>query len=163
MQEALVFPTIKNAYGDRDALTNYRPVSNLSFTSKLLEKAVLEQIMAYLDEQDLLNKHQAGYRVGHSCETLLLGMFEDLLREMDQGNVVALLLLDMSAAFDTVDHEKLLYVLHRRFRIGGSALQWIESYLKSRCFRVNVQGELSLKDPTLVRFSSCCMWRSSRT
>ena len=143
MQEALVFPTIKNAYGDRDALTNYRPVSNLSFTSKLLEKAVLEQIMAYLDEQDLLNKHQAGDRVGHSCETLLLGMFEDLLREMDQGNVVALLLLDMSAAFDTVDHEKLLYVLHRRFGIGGSALQWIESYLKSRCFRVNVQGELS--------------------
>ena len=143
MQEALVFPTIKNVHGDRDALTNYRPVSNLSFISKLLEKVVLEQITAHLDDQDLLNKHQAGYRVGHSCETLLLGMFEDLLREMDQGNIVALLLLDMSAAFDTVDHERLLDVLRYRFGIGGTVLRWIESYLQSRCFRVNVQGELS--------------------
>ena len=122
LQEALVFPTIKNAHGDRDSLTNYRPVSNLSFVSKLLEKVVLDQITAYLDEQDLLNKHQSGYRVGHSCETLLLGMFEDLFRELDQGNIVALLLLDMSAAFDTVDHEKLLDVLQHRFGLGGALL-----------------------------------------
>ena len=143
LQQALVFPTIKNAHGDRDSLTNYRPVSNLSFVSKLLEKVVLEQVTRYLDDQDLLNKNQAGYRVGHSCETLLLGMFEDLLCELDQGNVVALLLLDMSAAFDTVDHARLLDVLHRRFGIRGSVLQWIESYLQSRSFRVNVRGELS--------------------
>ena len=143
LQQALVFPTVKNVHGDRDSLTNYRPVSNLSFVSKLLEKVVLEQITNYLDEEDLLNKHQAGYRVGHSCETLLLGMFEDLLRELDQGNVVALLLLDMSAAFDTVDHAKLLDVLHHRFGFGGPVLQWIESYLQSRSFRVNIRGELS--------------------
>ena len=143
LQEALVFPTVKNLHGDRDSLSNYRPVSNLSFISKVLEKVVLEQITVYLDDQDLLNKHQAGYRVGHSCETLLLGMFEDLLRELDQGNIVALLLLDMSAAFDTVDHGKLLDVLQNRFGIGGAVLLWIESYLQSRCFRVNVQGELS--------------------
>ena len=143
LQQALVFPTIKNAHGDRDSLNNYRPVSNLPFISKLLEKVALEQITSYLDDHDLLNRHQSGYRVGHSCETLLLGMFEDLLRELDQGNVVALLLLDMSAAFDTVDHSKLLDVLHYRFGFGGTVLQWIESYLQSRCFRVNVRGELS--------------------
>lgn len=143
LQQALVFPTVKNAHGDRDSLSNYRPVSNLSFVSKLLEKVVLEQITDYLNAEDLLNDHQAGYRVGHSCETLLLGMFEDLLEEMDQGNVVALLLLDMSAAFDTVDHEKLLDVLHNRFGFRGGVLQWIRSYLGSRSFRVNVRGELS--------------------
>lgn len=143
LQQALVFPTIKNANGDRDSLSNYRPVSNLSFISKLLEKVVLEQISRYLNAEDLLNNHQAGYRVNHSCETLLLGMFEDLLEEMDRGNVVALLLLDMSAAFDTVDHEKLLEVLQNRFGLGGDVLQWIGSYLGSRSFRVNIRGELS--------------------
>lgn len=143
LQQALVFPTIKNINGDRDSLANYRPVSNLSFISKLLEKVVLEQLTSYLSVNDLLNKHQAGYRVGHSCETLLLGMFEDLLHEMDQGHVVALLLLDMSAAFDTVDHDKLLDVLHHRFGLGGTVLQWIKSYLQFRSFGVNVRGEMS--------------------
>ena len=142
-QQALVFPTIKNPYGDRDSLSNYRPVSNLPFVSKVLEKVVLDQLNQALDENDLLNSHQSGYRVGHSCETLLMGMFDDLLQEMDKGNVVALLLLDMSAAFDTVDHAKLVDVLRRRFGIGGTALKWFTSYLGSRNFRVNVRGELS--------------------
>ena len=143
LQQAVVFPTIKNSHGDKDSLTNYRPVSNLSFISKLLKKVVLEQLNAYLNTNDLLNKHQSGYRVGHSCETLFMGMFDDLLREVDKGNVIGLFLLDMSAAFDTVDHRKLEDVLERRFRVCGSALNWFSSYLQSRNFRVNVGGKLS--------------------
>ena len=142
-QQAIVFPTIKNPNGDRDSLSNYRPVSNLPFISKVLEKVVLDQLNEFLQENNLLNPHQSGYRVGHSCETLLMGMFDDLLQEMDKGNVVALLLLDMSAAFDTVDHSKLVDVLRRRFGVRGTALQWFISYLGSRNFRVNVRGELS--------------------
>ena len=142
-QQALVFPTIKNAQGDRDSLQNYRPVSNLLFISKVLEKVVLDQLTRYLEDNSLLNKNQSGYRVGHSCETLLTGMFEDLLEEMDRGNVMALLLLDMSAAFDTVDHSMLVQVLNSRFGICGAALNWFESYLGSRSYRVNVRGNLS--------------------
>ena len=142
-QQALVFPTIKNVQGDRDSLQNYRPVSNLLFISKVLEKVVLDQLTCYLEDNSLLNKNQSGYRVGHSCETLLTGMFEDLLEEMDRGNVMALLLLDMSAAFDTVDHTMLVQVLMSRFGICGAALSWFESYLGSRSYRVNVRGNLS--------------------
>ena len=143
LQQALVFPTVKNANGDRESLANYRPVSNLPFVSKVLEKVVLEQLNKYLSTHELLNKHQSGYRAGHSCETLLMGMFDDLLLEVDRGNVVGLFLLDMSAAFDTVDHVKLLQVLERRFGICGTALNWFFSYLSSRSFRVNAGGDLS--------------------
>ena len=108
LQQALVFPTVKNANGDRESLANYRPVSNLPFVSKVLEKVVLEQLNMFLNTNGLLNKHQSGYRTGHSCETLLMGMFDDLLLEVDRGNVVGLFLLDMSPAFDTVNHVKLL-------------------------------------------------------
>ena len=143
LQKALVFPTIKNMYGDREALSNYRPVSNIPFLSKLLEKVVLTQLNDYLDRNALLGKHQSGYRVGHSCETLLASMFDDILGEMDKGNVVALICLDMSAAFDTVDHVKLLEVLQKRFGVDGEPLQWFKSYLSSRSFRVSVGDCLS--------------------
>jgi hypothetical protein len=143
LQKAIVFPTIKNMYGDREALSNYRPVSNIPFLSKLLEKVVLTQLNDYLEQNSLLGKHQSGYRVGHSCETLLASMFDDVLGEMDKGNVVALICLDMSAAFDTVDHGKLLEVLQNRFGVDGDPLQWFKSYLSSRSFRVSVGDCLS--------------------
>ena len=143
LQKALVMPTIKNPNGDRDLLSNYRPVSNIAFVSKVLEKVVLNQLNSYLWRNDLLNMNQSGYRAGHSCETLLAGMFDDLLKELDSGKVVALVLLDMSAAFDTVDHQKLIGVLETRFGVTGTALQWFDSYLSSRNFRVNINGELS--------------------
>eukprot|EP00116_Pleurobrachia_bachei_P010662 sb/3470924/ len=78
MQKALVMPTIKNPNGDTDLFSNYRPVSNISFVSKVLEKVVLNQLNSYLWRNDLLNADQSGYRAGHSCETLLAGMFDDL-------------------------------------------------------------------------------------
>jgi exonuclease III len=143
LQRAVVMPTIKDPNGDRDLLANYRPVSNIAFVSKVLEKVVLNQMNDYLLKNDLLNANQSGYRTGHSCETLLAGMFDDLLKDLDSGKVAALMLLDMSAAFDTVDHEKLMEVLEVRFGVKGSALGWFKSYLSSRSYRVNVHGELS--------------------
>ena len=143
MQKALVMPTIKNPNGDTDLFSNYRPVSNISFVSKVLEKVVLNQLNSYLWMNDLLNADQSGYRAGHSCETLLAGMFDDLLKDLDSGKVSALLLLDMSAAFDTVDHSKLIGILEARFGVRGSALEWFRSYLSKRTFKVNVRGELS--------------------
>ena len=143
LQGALVMPTIKNPNGDKDLLSNYRPVSNIAFVSKLLEKVVLTQLNDYLWKNDLLNPNQSGYRVGHSCETLLAGMFDDLLKDLDSGKVAALMLLDMSAAFDTVDHQALIGVLEKRFGVTGLALDWFRSYLGSRNFHVSIRGELS--------------------
>ena len=77
-KSAIVRPLIKKVSLDKNTLKNYRPVSNLSFISKLLEKVVLDQLLAYLSENNLLNSHQSAYRQGHSCETALLKIVNDL-------------------------------------------------------------------------------------
>ena len=87
---------------------SFRPISNLSFLSKILEKIVVGQLMPYLVESDLLPKFQSGYRSHHSTETLLVRLLSDLHTSIDNGEVTILALLDMSAAFDSVDHNILI-------------------------------------------------------
>ncbi len=85
---------------------NYRPVSNLSFLSKLIEKAL--QLVDHLLNNGLMDKFQSAYTDGHSTKTALLRVQNDILMELDKGKVVMLVLLDLSAALDTIDHEILL-------------------------------------------------------
>ena len=92
---------------------------------------------------------QSAYRVNHSTETVLLQVFNDILRSMDQQKVTILVLLDLSAAFDTVDHNALLHRLHTRFGISGTALDWFKDYLSNRRQRVSVNG--SLLDPVQIK------------
>ena len=103
-------------------LSNYRPVSGLSFASKLIEKAALKQIMPYLERSNLYAKYNSAYRKFHSTETLLLKINSDILNNMDRQRVTIVVLLDLSAAFDTVDHNKLQDTLKYRFKITGPAL-----------------------------------------
>ena len=93
-------------------MKNYRPVSNLSFVSKIIEKLVLSQLSDHLSANNLYNRFQSAYRPGHSTETALLKIVNDLLFALDDGNVSLLARLDLSAAFDTVDHSVLLHRLH---------------------------------------------------
>ena len=107
-------------------LKNYRPVSNLSFVSKLIEKIVLSQLSEHLSVDKLFSMYQSAYRPGHSTETALLKVFNDLLMSMDEGKVSLLTLLDLSAAFDTIDHEILISRLEHDFCIWHF---WLRSFM----------------------------------
>ncbi len=117
---------------------NYRPVSNLAFLSKLPERVVALQLVDHLLNNGLMDKFQSAYREGHSTETALCRVQNDILMELDKAKVVMLVLLDLSAAFDTIDHEILLKRLSRWCGINGTALKWFQLYLKERTQTVSV-------------------------
>ena len=146
-KSALVKPLLKKPSLDQNSLKNYRPVSNLSFLSKVLEKVVLHQLFSYLSAHDLLPHSQSAYRPHHSTETALVRVVDDLLHALDVGDVSVLTLLDLSAAFDTIDHSILLHRLSSLYGISGSALSWFESYLTDRTQAVMVDNLTSTSSP----------------
>ena len=112
---------------DKILLKNYRPISNLPFLSKILIKVVLHKLLSHLLENNLSNPFQSAYRAGHSTETVLLRIVNDILFALDNDNISVLPLLDLSAAFDTIDHQILLSRLNSVFGIQSTALQWFQS------------------------------------
>ena len=114
---------------NRNILKNYRPVSNLSFISKLIEKVVAKQLNKFISCEGLVNVNQSANKSSHSTETILLKIQNDIALSVDSGKAVALTLLDLSAAFDTIDHSILYYCLHDWFGLDGTVLLWIKSYL----------------------------------
>jgi len=129
---SLVKPLLKKQGMDLDILSNYRPVSNLQFLSKILEKVVLKRLSTHISDNDLQEMFQSAYRKDHSTETAMLRVVNDLLRVIDEGNTTILSMLDLSAAFDTIDHNILLSRLYHNFGITGTALDWFKSYLTNR-------------------------------
>ena len=110
-------------------VNNYRPISNLTIMSKTVERLVCHQLVAYLDKHDLLPHPQSAYRKFHSTATSVLKLAGDALLAADQGDVMLLGFLDLSAAFDTVDHGILVDRLRRTFGLGGPVLNWIKSFI----------------------------------
>ena len=106
-KEAHVRPLLKKTSLPKNELKNYRPVSNLSFISKILEKKVANGLQAHIKNNHLCNPLQSAYRKHHSTESALLKVHNDIIISMDKGEVTALTLLDFSAAFDTIDHATL--------------------------------------------------------
>jgi hypothetical protein len=143
MKMALVVPILKKSHLDPADISNYRPVSNLSFLSKLLERVIKQQLTKYLESESLLPSNQSAYRTGHSTETAALRVFSDLVSESDAGKISLIALLDLSAAFDTVDYEILFRRLESVCGIAGTALTWIKSYLTDRKQAVKCGGSLS--------------------
>jgi hypothetical protein len=139
---AIVTPLLKKDGLDPAELKNYRPVSNLSFLSKLVERAVSKQMNDFLDMTGTLPSHQSAYRKYHSTETALLKVLSDLATAADRKQLSLLSLLDLSAAFDTVDHDILIRRLNHTHGFDGTVLKWIQSYLTDRTQRV-VIGESS--------------------
>ena len=114
-KRALVSPRLKKPSLDPDDAKSYRPISNVCFLSKLVERAVTTRFTKHVEDNKLFPDNQSAYRRFHSTEIAVLLVFNYLVRAIDNGKVSALVLLDMSAAFDTVDHDVLLTVLNTRF------------------------------------------------
>jgi hypothetical protein len=131
-KHAVVRSSLKKPTLDPTDFASYRPISNLTFLSKTLERVVAAQFMKHADGQHLLPARQSAYRAHHSTETVIVSVHNDLVRAIDNGLVSALVLLDLSAAFDTVDHATLLDILHQRFGLDGKVLMWCRSYLADR-------------------------------
>ena len=128
---------------DRNILKNYRPVSNLSFISKLIEKVVAKQLNEFMSHEGLLNVNQSAYKSSHSTETALLKIQNDIALSVDSGKAVALTLLDLSAAFDMIDHSLLYDCLHDWFGLDGTVLSWIKSYLSNRKQKIKIGDSFS--------------------
>ena len=137
-KSALVTPILKKRCLDPNDLNNYRPVSNLCFIAKILENLVLSQVSSFLNTHNLYNTCQSAYRPGHSTETALLKVVNDLLLSLNKGSISVLALLDFSTAFDTSDHTILVHRLHTDFGFTDTVLQWFSSYLIDRTHYVSL-------------------------
>ena len=142
-RSAVVTPRLKKAGSDQADVQNYRPISNLTFMSKVVERLVCRQLVAYLEQNGLLPELQSAYRRGRSTETAIVKVVADFLSAADRGDVTFLSLLDLSAAFDTVDHDILITRLHDSFGIRDTALSWISSFITGRTQRVRVGSQYS--------------------
>ena len=121
----------------------YRPISNLPFISKLIEKCMLKQLLSHCENHDLLPDFQSAYWKHYSTETSLIKLTNDILCSMERQHMAAIAILDLSAAFDTVDHYILLQILEQNFGFCDKALLWFQNYLRPRSFRVNINGKYS--------------------
>ena len=122
-------------------------MSNLAYISKLSERACVHQITEHLTVTERHSLLQSAYKPLHSTETALLKVKNDILMSMNQQHVTLLVLLDLSAAFDTIHHDKLIQRLESDCGVAGNALSWFKSYLSDRFQRVSVNGGLSKKFP----------------
>ena len=147
LKHAVITPILKDPSLDPDDLKNYRPISNTPFVAKLIEKTVLLQLTSHLERNKLCSTTQSAYKEGHSCETLLLDLVNDLQSLVIDGKIATVLLLDLSAAFDTIDHEILLHRLREKFKVTGVPLRWISSYLENRAFSVKIREASSSRLP----------------
>ena len=139
-KKAIVCPLIKKSTLDKNILENYRPVSNLSCISKITE-IVASRFKKHLLKNSLHEPKQSAYRSHHSTETALISVTKYIMCAVDQKKAVVLVLLDLSAAFDTIDHSILLNRLQKRCGITGTALSWFETYLTDRCQVIQLNGE----------------------
>ena len=143
-KNALVFP-LRKKDGSEPIFKNYRPVSNLQFISKLTESAVAKQLQHHINMNNLFPSLQSSYRKFHSTESALLKVKNDILLNMNRQHVTLLVLLDLSAAFDTIDHGILLERLRSAIGVRDMALSWFASYLSGRTQQVSIDGTLSTK------------------
>ena len=148
-KHAVVTPLLKKPCLSKDELSNYRPISNLNFISKIFERVMQSRLKMHLDSFKLLSPYQSAYRKFHSTETALCRIHSDLNLAMNNEQVSALILLDLSAAFDTIDHNILISRLSQYFGISGSALSLITSYLSNRSQSVLINDSFSSKVPLL--------------
>ena len=121
---------------------NYRPVAILPILSKVLERAMFQQLVTYMDGNKFFNPNHHAYRSFHSTTTAMLQMYTTWLEALEEGYMGGVCMIDMSAAFDVVDTELLLDKL-KLYGFDKHSVQWIWSYLTYRSQAVYIEGSLS--------------------
>ena len=149
-KHALLKPILKKSNLPPDDMSNYRPISNLTAISKFLERIIYNRLIAHIESFQTYSPFQSAYRRFHSTETALLRIQNDILCAMDSQKVTALVLLDLSAAFDTIPHDILVHRLENWFGISGVALQLLSSYLIGRMQSVCINGHCSPAEPLVT-------------
>ena len=152
LKTATVTPLLKKPTLDPENMKNYRPVSNLAYVGKLVEKVVVTQIEEHMTLYNLHEPLQSAYRSNHSVETALLRVSNDLLLAIDGKKCIFLTLLDLSAAFDTIDHAMFLERMEQENGISGKPIEWLRSYFTDRSQEVHVEGHSSVKMPLETGF-----------
>ncbi|XP_073804016.1 uncharacterized protein isoform X1 [Danio rerio] len=147
LKTAVVKPLLKKSNLDNTLLSNYRPISNLPFIGKIIEKVVFNQVNKFLNFRGCLDNFQSGFRAHHSTESALIKIINDIRLNTDSGKITVLVLLDLSAAFDTVDHSILLDRLENWVGLSGTVLKWFRSYLEGRGYHVSIGDHRSRWTP----------------
>ena len=117
--------------GSKDDPNNYRPISILPTLSRIFERHVANQLNKYLQNINVLDEHQSGFRQHHLCQTALIRLVISWLTSMDEGNIMGAVFLDFKKAFDLIDHKVLLHRL-KMYNFSSNALKLFESYLTNR-------------------------------
>ena len=143
LKSAVITPMLKKPSLDANTLKNYRPVSNLTFISKVLERVVARQLTNYMSDHHLHEPMQSAYKRFHSTETALLRVHNDIMWTMEKQGITILVLLDLSAAFDTIDHKVLLARMEELLGVQDIPLKWFASYLSGRTQRLHINNHFS--------------------
>jgi hypothetical protein len=145
LKTSIINPIYKKSTLDANELKSYRPIANMKFLSKIIEKAASCQVIDHVDGNNLSEVLQSSYKCNHSTETALIKVQSDILQSLDCNKAVFMVLLDMTAAFDTVDHHIFLARLKSHFGIDGQVLSFFKTYLSNRTTRVVVNNEFSFE------------------
>ena len=143
MKTSVIDPLIKKAGLDVDIHNNYRPVNNLRFFSKLVERVAKIRKDEHMTINNLHTPEEFGYKQNHNTETMMIGLTDEVLRGFDENQATIVIFLDLSAAFDTIDPDKLLQIMDEELGITGNALKWFRSFLTGRTQRVKIHNEYS--------------------
>ena len=141
LKHATITPLLKNADLDFNKYENCCPVSNLTFIRKLTERDVLKRLLNHMHYNNLNIPNQHGYKKNHSTETVLLKLVNDIRINFDKSNVTVLLLLDLSAAFNTVNVDILLNILSVEIGVKSTVYNWFKSYLTGQTMSVKINND----------------------
>ena len=143
IKHSVIDPLLKKDSLDPEIHKNFRPVNNLVFLSKLIERIASRRIDDHMARNNLHDKKQFAYKEFHSTETMMTGLVSDVLKGFDENKCTVMVFLDLSAAFDTIDIEKFLTIMSDEIGLAGTALQWCKSFLTNRTQRVKINGHFS--------------------